>query len=268
MFFNKLFGKYKFVTMTVILALLVVCLILVIVNLYSGADTDDEVTTEPVSQSLAMHSGSDGELSGDSSFLVVCTDDDSDDILFMFIADFRIYSSSLLITPLSPETVVSDGRTYDDIYSYGGINMLRSGVESVRNVYIDRYAVLDRDGLSGITDLIGEINILVDEDFTYQSSDKSYEVSVGENDMGSDMLFTYLMLYAQKYGAEKFAELACDIINSYISSAEKDDIEKLFAGLTNCFNTDVTISDYYSAKSDIEYLVEHDFKCMIANDVD
>lgn len=268
MFFNKLFGKYKFITMSVILVLLVFCLIFVIINLYVSDDADESATTEIVSQSQLSHSEAEGSLAGDSSFLVVCNDDDSSDILFMFIADFRIYSASMIITPLSPETVVSDGKTYDDIYSYGGINMLRSGVESVRNVYIDRYAVLDRDGLIGITELMGEINILVEEDFTYQSSDKSYEVSVGENDMGSDMLFTYLMLYSRKYGAEKFAVLVCDIINTYTSSVEKDDIEKLFAGLTNCFNTDVTISDYYSAKSDIEYLVDHYFKCIIANDVD
>lgn len=264
MFFNKLFGKYKFVTMSVILGFLVACLIFVVIYFY--VDTDKEMpaeTTVPVKTSQE-----DGVLSGDSCFLVVCNDDASDDINFVFLADFRVYSAELVITPLSENTCAADGRTYNDIYSYGGINLLKKSIEDVRNINIDRYAVLDRSGVRALTELMGEISLNVEESFTYQSSDKSYEVGVGKTDMGSDMLYTYLMLYSKKYGEQSFAVLVCDIINTYLADVDSEDVEDMFSGLANCFDTDVSISDYYSAKSDIEYLVEHDMKCVLINDVD
>ena len=266
MFFNKLFGKYKFITMSVILAVLTACLVAVIVHFYlpkENSETDTSLNSNQVS-----HDSLNGALSGDSCFLVVCNDNDSSDILFMFLADFRIYSSSIVITPLSADTVSADGRSYDAIYSYGGINMLKSSIESMRNITVDRYAILNRSGLSSLTDLMGEVELYVEEDYTYQSSDKSYEVKTGENEMGSDMLFTYLMLHFQRNSAETSSALIRDIINVYLSTVEPDEIEDLFLSLTNCFDTDVSIADYYSAKSDIEYLVGHDVKCVLANDVD
>ena len=264
MIFNKLFGKYKFVTMSVILGLLVVSLVFVIVYFYGGNRQENREGTT-IRESLVSD---DGTLSGDSCFLVVCNDNNSSDIVFMFLADFRIYSAKLIITPLSAETVSADGRTYNDIYSYGGINLLEKSVEDVRNVIIDRYAVLDRAGVSTLTELVGEIRLNVSEDFTYQSSDKSYEVKVGEAEMGSDMLFTYMKLYSEKYGEQMFASLICEMINTYLVGIETDDIEDMFSGITNCFDTNVTISDYYTAKNDIEYIVEHNIQCVMINDVD
>ena len=43
----------------------------------------------------------------------------------------------------------------------------------------------------------------------------------------------------------------CDIINIYLDTADAEDIESLFSEVTNCFDTDVTISDYFSACEDI-----------------
>lgn len=263
---NKLFGKYKFITMSVILALLIFCLVFVIIYFYINND-DRKVDSVETGISDALKTES-GVLSGDSCFLVVCADDVPGDIVFMFLADFRIYSSKLVITPLSADTVSADGRSYAELYSYGGVNMLRSSIENVRNVTIDRHAIIDRYGISSLTDLMGEISLSVEEDFTYQSSDKSYEVNVGETDMGADMLFTYLKLYCVKHGPEIFASLICDIINTYLDGVEAEEVEKLFAGLTNCFDTDVSISDYYSAQNDIKYIVEHDMQCVLVNDVD
>lgn len=262
----NLLKKHKFVLMSALLAVLIIVLIFVVVHFYSNDSLNESNDSESEPQfSQALSSG---DLSGDSCFLVVCNDDSSHDILFMFLVDFRIYSASIIITPLSPETVVPDGRNYDKCYSYGGINTLIDNVETVRNIEIDRYAVLDRDGMSGLTELMGKVELYAEEDFTYHSSDKSYEVKTGDIEMGSDMLFTYLALYAERNGSDKTAELICDIINVYLSSVERDDAKELFLSLTNCFSTDVTISDYYSAESDIEYLLNHNVKCIIANDVD
>lgn len=252
--------------MSVILVFLVACLIFVVAHFY-GNDDNSINGNENVSESQSiLYDDKDSKLSGDSCFLVVCNDD-SDKIIFMFLADFRIYSSSIVLTPLAPDTVGIDGRTYDEIYSYGGINMLKNSIESVRNLAIDRYAFIDRKGMSKLTDLMGDVVLNVDEEFTYQSSDKSYEVKKGENKMGSDMLYTYLHLYSIRNSDTETVILLSEIVNMYLADVKTEDIEDLFLSLTNCFNTDLSISDYYSAKSDIEYLIDHNVKCIIANDV-
>ena len=266
MFFNKLSGKHKVVAVASAAFLVILCIVLVLVFVFSKGNNDKNDIQPADSSSVA---GAESQLlSGDSCFLVVCNDDKAGDIVFMFLADFRVYSSKLILTPLSADTSATDGRSYSEVYSYGGINLLRDKIEEVRNVDIDRYAILDRNGMSALTDLMGEVSLDVNEPFTYQSSDKSYEVEIGQTDMGSDMLFTYLRLYSQKYGPEKFVSLIRDMINKYLESIDVDDIEDTFAGLTNCFNTDVTISDYFSALNDITYLVEHDMECVLTNDVD
>lgn len=266
MVFNKLTGKYKAVTIAAAVSVLILCVVLISVFISANKNNDKNNSQQTDESSVAM---SDSQLlSGDSCFLVVCNDDNAGDIVFMFLADFRVYSSKLILTPLSADTLAADGRSYADVYSYGGINLLRDKIEEVRNVDIDKYAILDRNGMSALTDLMGEVSLDVNESFTYQSSDKSYEVEIGKTDMGSDMLFTYLKLYSQKYGPDKFVSLVRDMINTYLESIDVDDIEDTFAGLTNCFNTDVTISDYFSALNDIIYLVEHDMECVLTNDVD
>ncbi len=271
MIFNKLFGKYKFVTMSVILAFLTVCLIALIIFLFGNEDGSlpeaDSTVTEPTEY---IHEDSGESLSGDSCILLLCSDTGSDDIIFMLLADFKIYSSSIVLTPLFPETKALNGKTLSENYSYGGINQLRDSIEQIRSIHIDRYAVLTRSGVTNLTELMGEITLDVKESFSYQSSDKTYEVEKGETQLGSDMLFTYFGVYAERYGDVKTAELICNMANTYIASLKDTEIDhkNLFSKLTNCFSTDLTISDYYSALSDIEYLSKHDLKCTVADDME
>lgn len=265
MFSNKLFTKYKFIIMGAILVVLVACLIFVVIHFYGNDNSEHTAENSKELLSISLNDD-DSALSGDSCFLVVCNDDNQK-IMFMFLADFRIYSSSIVLTPLSADTVTSSGKTYSDIYSYGGINMLKESVESVRSLDIDRYAFIDRKGMSKLTDLMGDVLLNVDEEFTYQSSDKSYQVKTGENKMGADMLYTYLQLYSIRNNEVETVSVLSDIANMYLENVQSSDIEDLFSSLTNCFSTDLSISDYYSAKSDIEYLINHNVKCTIANDV-
>ncbi len=267
MFLNKLFGKYKFITMWIILAVLLASLVGVILHFFvlPGESTSEIETT---SHRTAETHVDEGVLSGDSTFLVVCTDD-AGGVAFMLLADFKIYSQSIVITPLSENTATDNGKSYGECYSYGGINLLESCVESVRSINIDRYAVINKSGISKLTDLMGEVSLYAQEDFSYESSDKTYEVSMGNNEMGADMLYTYLLLISNKAeGEQKVAELVCKIINFYISDIDAQDASELFGDVTNCFTTNVTISDYYTANADIEYLLNNGVSCVISNDVE
>lgn len=259
---DKILNKKKTLIFTSAALLIIAAVIIsVCVGLLSNSDTQEN-------ESTTVNNGTQTEvLTGDSTFLVVITNE-SNEIVMPMLADFKIYSCQLVITPLSFNTVTSNGKTYSETYSYGGINLLQSAVEEVRNINIDRYAVINKAGFNRLTELMGEVVLYVDEDFTYDTSDKTYTVTKGENSMGSDMLFTYVSILANRTDGENAATQAiCTIVNSYIENVDLSDTQELFGSITNCFTTDVTISDYYTAKSDIEYLLSNGFKCIISNDV-
>ena len=261
-FLHKIPMKYKYLAMSVILVLLVIILIFTIVHINRNTDATPGQTTVATASTTKKERTS-GELSGDSTFLVVCKDTASDSIVFMSLLDFHIYSDNIILTMLSPDTVYN-GRTYKECLVYGGTGMLVEAVESVRHCTIDRYAVMNDDGFRGIIDLMGQVPMVVTENYSYHSSDKSYAVNAGENDMEAAMLYTYIKLNSEKPdGMRRVAELLCTVINHYMETADAEDAQTLFGKLCNCVSTDVTVFDYFSCSADIEYLITHRAKCSV-----
>lgn len=261
--FNILFGKYKYITMTAIIAALIVGIITVLLCLYSSSSKDDSELPDRQSEIQSQADVADGTLSGDSCILLVCNSEKIGEAMFMTLVDFHIFAENIVITPL--DMTVSDGnKTYAENYSYGGINDLIKSVETVRDCQIDRYVIIDKNGMSELTDIMGKVNIYVTEDYTYEASDKSYAVSAGQNELESDMLYGYLKIVSQhKNGVNNIADLLCTIVNSYLSAVNVDEAQNLFGKLCNCVNTDITISDYYTCNTDIEYLLTHNAKCIV-----
>ncbi len=267
---HRILSKYKLSLMALFLVFLLVIAVITGVHFHNNPDSEqisenNAVTTRPEN---TLSSGTNGdekdpELSGDSTFLVVCRDENGKNVIFMTLLDFRIYSENIILTMLSPDTRYG-GRTYEDILSYGGIKMLVDAVESVRQCTVDRYAVTDREGFCEIADIMGKVPMNVTESFSYRSSDKSYEVEIGENEMESAMLYTYIKLNSEKPdGLKRVSELLCTVINTYLASADTEEAQELFGELCDCVNTNITVFDYYSCASDIEYLITHNAKCSV-----
>lgn len=256
--------KYKNIVMSAIIAVLVLSIILVWNMFYSDRNNapDGNITT---TGKHAVQDDSDNVLSGDSTILFVCNDEVVGKAVFMFLLDFQIVAEKIVLTPLDMN--VSDGnKTYSESYSYGGANDLVASVEKVRNCDIDRYITISKDGISGITDVLGPVNLYVAEQFTYASSDKNYTVDVGYNDLEAAMLYTFLKINCEKKSESEFAQVLCEIINSYFENIDVAEAQSLFGELCNSINTDITIADYYTCSSDIEYLLTHKTKCVAFNE--
>lgn len=259
-------NKYKYVIMSVVIFLLVIGIVFVCIYFYSDSDSTSKLQTDVInSEKIEQIDTSDNVLAGDSTILVVCNSETIGKAMFMVLFDFHILSESIIITPLDMN--ISDGtRTFDQSYSYGGINDLVSAIEYVRDCRIDRYAVIDKNGVGELTNILGKVNLHVDEEYTYLSSDKSYSVDAGYNNLESAMLYGYLKAICSKSdGNEKIADLLCTIVNFYLSDIESDQAQELFEKLCNCVNTDITISDYFTCSSDIEYLLTHNTECFVYN---
>lgn len=260
----KFLKKHKFAVMWIILAILVICLIITAVHFSSRSSEKlpaDAASAESFSDD---ESASSDTLSGDSVLLLVCTGNNKTDMIFSALFDFRIYSERIIVTPLQLDKVYG-GRTYAESFAYGGVDELVKAVESVRKRSVDRYAVIDRDGFCSMFDILGKITLEVTEDYTYESSDKSSLVEKGENELDSSMLYSYFAVNAEKSDAgERVGELISVVVNACLSSFKSDEVDayELFGTLSNCVNSNVTVNDYYSCASDIEYLLSHNTVCV------
>ena len=259
----KFLNKYKYIIMSAVILSLVAGIIFICLYFYSDTDKTENIKTQVVNSERTEVA--DNVLAGDSTILVVCNSETIGKAMFMAIFDFHILSEQIIITPLDMN--VSDGvRSFAQSYSYGGINELLPVVESVRNCKIDRYVIIDKNGIGELTNILGKINLYVEEEYTYLSTDKNYSVDIGYNNLESSMLYGYLKSTCeQSYGYEKIAGLLCTIVNYYISGIEADQAQDLFERLCNCIKTDITIADYFTCSADIEYLLNHNAECFVYN---
>ncbi len=265
-YIRNFFFKYKFIIMSAIIFLLVVGIIFCCVYFYSDTDNTSSLKTENNnSEKIEYIDTPDHVLAGDSTILVVCNSETIGKAMFMVLLDFHIVSEQIIITPLDMN--VSDGtRSFGQNYSYGGIKKLIESIEDVRNCNIDRYAIIDKNGIGELTNILGKINLYVDEEYTYLSSDKSYSVDKGYNNLESAMLYGYLNANCEESdGYKKIGDLLCEIVNYYISDLKAEYAQDLFEKLCNCVKTDIAISDYFTCSSDIEYLLTHNTKCFVYN---
>ncbi|MBO5935521.1 MAG: LCP family protein [Clostridia bacterium] len=261
----KFLSKYKYIIMSAIILILISGIIFVSIYFFSDSDNTENLKTQVQVVNSENVELSDNILAGDSTILVVCNSETIGKAMFMVLFDFHILSEQIIITPLDMN--VSDGeRTFDQCYSYGGINKLLSSVESVRNCKIDRYVIIDKNGIGELTNILGKINLYIDEEYTYFASDKNYSVDKGYNSLESAMLYGYLKSICDNSdGYKEIGETLCTIVNFYISDIEADNAQELFEKLCNCINTDITISDYFTCSSDIEHLLTHNTECFFYN---
>ncbi len=253
-------SKYKYVFMSLLLLALIIVLVCLLV-FFNKDKTPQQLTETTVFNAESLSEKENEELSGDSKFLVVCQEKSPKDVVFMTLIDFKIFAEEIIVTPLAIDTVTSSG-SFREKYEYGGISLLTKAVEGERNISIDRYVILDKDGFCDIVDLMGEIDLYVDENFTYSSSDKSYQIEIGNNTLEAPMLYSFLKIKYKNTNDVEFTDLICKIINSYLKKVEEDEALKYFEDLSNCINSNLSISDYYSAINDIKYIINGNTTCI------
>ena len=252
--------KHIFVIFVIII--LVAAILAVVFVLYNKNETD----STPVQSESVPYIADDTVFAGDSNLLFVCNGDSIGDSVFAMIMEFRIYSETIDVTLLDMNTVNND-KTYAESYRYGGIDSLINSVQTVRNCSINRYMIIDKTGIGKITDKLGSVTLNVAESFTYNATDKSYEVSAVNTDLGSDALYTYLTILGNYPDNEKLKDAICTILMNYISKINAENSEMIFGELCNSVTTNITIADYYTSKDDFNYLLSHNPECNISDDV-
>lgn len=259
---KKIKSKYLF---SVLIVLILIVAIIVVFAVTYNNNNSNNVNTD--NNESVGYEDNDNTFAGDSSILFVCNGDEIGDAVFSMLIEFRIYSETVNLTLLNMNTV-SNTQTYSDSYRYGGIDSLINSIKTVRNCEIDKYMIIDKSGIGKITDKLGSVNLYVNESFTYAASDKSYEISAGNNDLESDALYTYLSILSNNSDTDKLKNTICEIIELYISKINTDNSEMIFGEICNSVVTNMTISDYYTSKNDFHYLLAHNPKYNLTDDIE
>ncbi|MFA5479951.1 MAG: LCP family protein [Candidatus Muiribacteriota bacterium] len=128
---------------------------------------------KPSKKSNLISLGRAGDL-GKMIFLILGTDNDirgrsrSDTIILAFV---NTYTKKIQILSIPRDTMVEiEGRGTRKInaaYVYGGIKGTEEAIEKLLNIEIDHYVVVDIDGFVNIIDILGGIEIDVEEDMHY-----------------------------------------------------------------------------------------------------
>lgn len=253
----------KYILAMSVIIFLVIAIAIVISVMYINNTKKDK----PVQEETSVNIYNDSTFAGDSNILFVCNGDDIGDSVFAMIIEFRIYSENINLVLLDMNCVYNK-QTYSDCYRYGGIDSLINSVQTVRNCQIDRYIIIDKAGIGKVTELLGSVNLYVSDGFTYDTTDKSYEISAGYNDLESDALYTYLNILNEKSETSELKTAICEIMKNYIAKINPDNSETLFGEICNCVTTNITITDYYTSKSDFNYLLTHNPECNISDDIE
>ncbi|WP_165875792.1 LCP family protein [Hazenella coriacea] len=90
----------------------------------------------------------------------------------MMILTLNPHQKTMLLTNIPRDTLVTiPGRTHKDkinhSYAYGGVELARKTVENFLDIPIDGYVKVNMQGLEGIVDALGGIEVQVPFDFTF-----------------------------------------------------------------------------------------------------
>ena len=102
------------------------------------------------------------------------------DTIFLVSIDLEEGDTGILFIPRDTKTNISGYGTYklNATYAFGGIEMVEETLESYLQVPIDYYVDLDFSGFVGIVDILGGIEVDVEEDLHYRDSAGDLEIDI------------------------------------------------------------------------------------------
>jgi len=129
------------------------------------------------------------------------------------VTGFRTDTILVLTKPKSgPSSLISiprdsyvpiEGHGNDKInhaYAYGGIELLQQTVESLLNIPIDYYALIDFAGFEDVVDALGGVEIEVDKWMYYQPYDGLIDIEAGVQRLDGEKALQYVRFRADSLG--------------------------------------------------------------------
>lgn len=239
-------AKKKIITALIVLAVIVIIGAAVSLSIaLKQSKVEDE--------SNALKTGTSG-LSGDYTFFVVGTDDDKSNVDFALIIKAQLFNSAFTVVPLDLDSAVPDSAlTLSQCYKDGGAIEMAKAAGKIKNVNIDRYVRLTRSGLTMIFGELGHIKLDIKNPITLKVAEGEVSIAAGIQELDYEELSDYLLsLCSDKNNLQLFGDTVCEIMKQYIENTNYSDIDSKFNSIINYTETNITASDFFSAKDTIK----------------
>lgn len=145
-----------------------------------------------------------------------------------------------------------NGQSYNEIY--GGedadeitADALRNAVASNYKVELDRYMIINEEGLGKICKNLGSYNAHLETEIDYSGDDYSLHLLSGDLSLIGSQMFNYLRYVGEDNNADsrlKQANILADYLTQAMTKSNTQNGQAYFEGLSNYIDTDISADDF------------------------
>lgn len=220
-------------------------------NDISVKDIFKEKTTEPELQTeVSDVTDIPKEISGSANFLLYCTSNNADEMLFTVIVTADMDAKTFKVRPVNP-----DVPEYLSALKTGGYKTLVEAVEKKENVKIDKYIASNADTFALAINYMDGLEYSMDKRVEYRTDEYTLILTKGNQTIKGETLMKYFR-YAKTLGTEGLkiqGELICAMLDSYINSENVENGLKIYQRVLSKIDSNSDIS-YIEASKGIESL--------------
>lgn len=154
---------------------------------------------------------------------------------------------------------VGDDATLTNIYSSQGITGLENAFSNSYGIAIDRYAKVPVSHFERIVNLVGPTRFHIDREMILKHGDITTHLSEGNQLIDGKKalnLAQYDGFRDQIEQCQTLTNLCCDAVNQHLDLVKSDMAERIFTGVINLMDTDISSFDYAEKKQAISFMAE------------
>lgn len=215
-----------------------------VIYLYTGLGDSGEASPEQVGASVYIPRESD-----DMTLLTVVESQENRGIFLL--VRYNPSKGKIPVVSLPPQMLVESPpspKTLQELYDTQGITALRSGLEQLLGISIDRHCITSREGFLAIAEKFGPVEFTLEEELALSPQSGGVILGAGKQRLDGQTLLRLMEYqgYAQgeKERMEMISDLAAQAINQKLELLSGAQGESLFRAAVNQMKTDLSFVDY------------------------
>jgi|GEM_PF-1696223 len=200
---------------------------------------------------------------GSAVFLLSATDNEKQELRFVFLVRADMAKRELHIHPLAPDTLVPDGEgeiSLNRAQKAGGAKRLKEAVEALTESPVDRYITTTDDGFMRVVNAMGDISVKVEERIDYRTEDFGVTLAQGTYPLDGDRFLRYVRyLGTLPNGPEAQGEALVLLLQTYLvpsNGGSPAQLEKQFTRLVDILETDVYAMEFQAQQLLLQALLQ------------
>lgn len=231
---------------------------MIVGDLSGGVETDE-------TESITEYSVEIKEQTGVKNLMLFCTSNDKSSMRFLSVVQINFDDNTYTICSFSPNEMVNAGGVFASFfehYKMGGAKQLKSALETLNGIAIDKYVGSTDKGFKYAINSVGSLVLSFEEQINYRSEDFAIVFIKGEQKIRGDDLLKYLR-YCGALGDEGLlmqSEAIGEMFLQYITEKNIEKCDNLYASLINNVTCDISVLDFKKSKDMFRYMQTNEFK--------